>query len=170
MSPDEGCSGDLGRRAPRQLSGEQRYPRASARRCRDQRSRALEAGASAFVAKTAPVQDVIVAIRHAAVAPSSFTASGLAEAVSRRRVVRARLALSPREIEVLRLMRDGKSVPAISMAMFISQSTAKTYIARLSGKLGAANRTQALMKAIQYGLIDFNGTLPAEATVARASR
>src|ERR1022692_4109472 len=88
MSPDEGCSGDLGRRAPRQLSGEQGYPRASARRCRDQRSRALEAGASAFVAKTAPVQDVIVAIRHAAVAPSSFTASGLAEAVSRRRVSR----------------------------------------------------------------------------------
>src|ERR1022692_3080559 len=138
MSPDEGCSGDLGRRAPRQLSGEQGYPRASARRCRDQRSRALEAGASAFVAKTAPVQDVIVAIRHVAVAPSSFTASGLAEAVSRRRVVRARLALSPREIEVLRLMRDGKSVPAISMAMFISQ----------------------------YGLIDFDGTLASAAGAA----
>lgn len=117
--------------------------------------RALETGASAFVAKTAPVEELLAAIRHAAVAASSFTASGLAVAISRRRAVRDRLALSPRETEVLRLLRDGMSVPAIALAMFISQSTAKTYIARLYDKLGAANRTQALMTAMQYGLIHY---------------
>jgi DNA-binding NarL/FixJ family response regulator len=117
--------------------------------------RALETGVSAFVAKTAPVEEVLVAIRHASVAALSFTASGLAMALSRRRNVQERLALSPREAEVLRLLRDGLSIPAIALAMFISQSTAKTYVARLYDKLGAANRAQALMTAVHYGLIHY---------------
>ena len=65
--------------------------------------RALETGVSAFVSKTAPLDEVLCAIRHAAVAPSSFTASGLATAVARRRSMQDRLTLSPRETEVLRL-------------------------------------------------------------------
>ena len=97
---------------------------------------------------------MISAIRHAAVAANSFTASGLAVAIARRRAAQERLALSPREAQVLRLLRDGLSIPAISMAMFISQSTTKTYVARLYEKLGAANRSQALMKAVRHGLID----------------
>jgi DNA-binding NarL/FixJ family response regulator len=116
--------------------------------------RALETGVSAFVAKTAPLEEMLAAIRHAAVAASSFTASGLAVALARRHSAQDRLALSPREGEVLRLLRDGLSIPAIAMAMFISHSTAKTYVARLYDKLGAANRAQALMTAMHYGLID----------------
>jgi DNA-binding NarL/FixJ family response regulator len=117
--------------------------------------RALETGVSAFVAKTAPVEEVLAAIRHAAVAASSFTASGLAVALTRRRTIRDKLALSPRETEVLRFLRDGMSIPAIALAMYISQSTAKTYVARLYDKLGAANRAQALMTAMRYGLINY---------------
>jgi DNA-binding NarL/FixJ family response regulator len=115
--------------------------------------RALETGVSAFVAKTAPVEEVLAAIRHAAVAASSFTAAGLAVALARRRAVQERLALSSREAEVLRLLSDGLSVPAIAMTMFISQSTAKTYVARLYEKLGVTNRAQALMTAVQFDLI-----------------
>lgn len=115
--------------------------------------RAMETGVSAFVAKTAPTDEVLAAIRHSAVAASHFTAAGLAVAISRRRMIRDRLALSPREAEVLRFLRDGMSIPAIAMAMYISQSTAKTYVARLYDKLGAANRAQALMTAMRYGLI-----------------
>jgi DNA-binding NarL/FixJ family response regulator len=118
--------------------------------------RALDNGASAFVAKTAPLQEVLCAIRHAAVAASSFTASGLATAVARRRTVQDRLLLSPRETEVLRLLHDGLSVPAIAVDMFISVSTAKTYVARLYEKLGAANRAQALMAAMHHGLIEYH--------------
>ena len=124
--------------------------------CRDDDAvlfRALETGASAFVAKTAPVEEVLAAIRHSAVAASSFTASGLATALTRRREAAERLVLSAREMEVLRLLRDGLSVPAISVQMYISYSTAKTYVARLYQKLGAANRAQALMAAVQYGLL-----------------
>ena len=115
--------------------------------------RALETGASAFVARTAPVEEVLGAIRHSAVAASSFTASGLATALSRRRVTEDGLALSSREVEVLCLLRDGLSVPAIAVQMYISYSTAKTYVARLYHKLGAANRAQALMTAVQQGLV-----------------
>lgn len=117
--------------------------------------RALETGVSAFVAKSAPVEEVLTAIRHAAVAASSFTASGLAGAIARRRTLEERLALSPRETEVLRLLRDGLSIPAIAMAMFISHSTAKTYVARLYDKLGATNRAQALVTAMHHGLIRY---------------
>jgi DNA-binding NarL/FixJ family response regulator len=124
--------------------------------------RAMETGVSAFVAKTAPVDEVLAAIRHAAVAASSFTAAGLAVAITRRRTIRDRLLLSPREAEVLQFLRDGLSVPAIAAAMYISQSTAKTYVARLYDKLGATNRAQALMTAMRYGLINYDE--PAAAT------
>jgi DNA-binding NarL/FixJ family response regulator len=115
--------------------------------------RAVESGAFAFVAKTAPVDELLAAIRHAAAAAASFSASGLAAALTRRREAPDRLSLSRRETEMLRLLRDGMSVPAIFRHMFISQSTAKTYVARLYDKLGASNRAQALMAALRHGLI-----------------
>ncbi|MET9316044.1 response regulator transcription factor [Kribbella sp. NPDC003505] len=118
--------------------------------------RALENGASAFVAKTAPNTELLGAIRHAAVAASSFTATGLAPALARRGRVVAKgcaLSLSGREQEVLHLLADGLSVPAIAGAMFVSLSTAKTYVARLYEKLGATNRAIAIMTALRLGLI-----------------
>jgi DNA-binding NarL/FixJ family response regulator len=132
--------------------------------------RALETGVSAFVAKTAPVEEVLAAIRHAAVAASSFTASGLAVALARRRTEQDRQTLSPREAEVLRLLRDGMSIPAIASKMLISHSTAKTYVARLYDKLGAANRAQALMTAVRCGLIQSERDAPAHTRPALAHR
>jgi DNA-binding NarL/FixJ family response regulator len=52
------------------------------------------------------------------------------------------------------MLQEGMSVPAIACSLFISLSTAKTYVARLYGKLGATNRSQALMAAVRLGLID----------------
>lgn len=115
--------------------------------------RALETGASAFVGKTAPAEEILCAIRHAAVAAASFTATGLATAMARRQSTTARLALSPREREVLALLRDGESIPAIARTLYVSPSTAKTYVSRLYEKLGASNRSQALMAALRNGLI-----------------
>jgi DNA-binding NarL/FixJ family response regulator len=129
--------------------------------------RALETGVSAFVAKTAPLEEMLAAIRHAAVAAASFTASGLAVALARRHTVQDRLALSPRESEVLRLLRDGLSIPMIAREIFISHSTAKTYVARLYEKLGAANRAQALMAAMHYGLIDYGREAPSPVPLPR---
>jgi DNA-binding NarL/FixJ family response regulator len=113
---------------------------------------ALEAGASAFVAKDAPADDVLAAARHAAISPRSFTAANLADAM-RRRMTPTGPQLSPRETEVLRLLSDGQGVASIARALFVSESTAKTHISKIYEKLGAANRAQAIMNAIRAGLL-----------------
>ena len=113
---------------------------------------ALEAGASAFVAKDAPADDVVAAARHAVVAPRSFTSANLAEAM-RRRMEPTGPRLSPREQEVLDLLAEGLGVAAIARKMYVSESTAKTHISKIYEKLGAANRAQAIMAAIRAGLI-----------------
>jgi DNA-binding NarL/FixJ family response regulator len=114
---------------------------------------ALEAGASAFVPKSAPAEEVVAAARHAASAPSAFTAADLAEAM-KRRLSPTGPQLSPRESQVLRLLADGMSVAGIARQLYVSESTAKTHISKLYEKLNAANRAQALMTALKLGLLD----------------
>ncbi len=113
---------------------------------------ALEAGASAFVPKNAPVDEVVAAARHAASSPGSFSAADLADAM-RRRMEPQGPQLSPREAEVLARLADGLSVAQISRQLYISESTTKTHISKLYDKLGAANRAQALMTALRLGLL-----------------
>ncbi|GAA3566539.1 response regulator transcription factor [Kribbella ginsengisoli] len=115
--------------------------------------RALEIGASAFVSKTAPVAEVLAAIRHAAAAAGSFLASGLGQAYARRQSAPTGPILSPREAEVLMLLGQGLSIQAVAGRMFVSHSTAKTYVARVYQKLGASNRAQALIAGLRLGLI-----------------
>lgn len=118
----------------------------------DQLFEALEAGASAFVPKNAPSEDVVAAARHAASLPGSFSAKDLAEAMKRRMSPQGP-HLSPRETEVLHLLADGLSVAQISRQLYISDSTTKTHISKLYDKLGAANRAQALMTALRLGML-----------------
>lgn len=115
---------------------------------------ALESGVSAFVAKTAPADEILAAIRHAAVAPTSFTATGLGPAMARRDQPASQALLSPREAQVLELLGQGLSVRAIAVALSVSLSTAKTYVERLYEKLEVSNRAQAIMTALQRGLIE----------------
>ncbi|REE96809.1 response regulator transcription factor [Thermomonospora umbrina] len=130
--------------------------------------RAMEARASAYVTKAAPAEEIVAAIRHAAVAPASFTASGLAAALERRRQGEL---LSPREREVLALLIQGLSIAEIARNIHLSHSTAKTYTARIYEKLGATNRIQALMAALRLGLIphDHRPATPAPALPALAA-
>jgi DNA-binding NarL/FixJ family response regulator len=113
---------------------------------------ALEAGASAFVAKDAPADEVVAAARHALVSPRSFAAADLAGAM-RRRMTPAGPQLTARESEVLRLLANGYSVSAIARSIFVSESTAKTHISKIYEKLGASNRADAIMKAVRSGLL-----------------
>jgi DNA-binding NarL/FixJ family response regulator len=113
---------------------------------------ALEAGASAFVQKDAPSDDVVAAARHAAVSPRAFTAKDLAGAMQRR-LTPTGPQLSPREQQVLDLLAEGHGVAAIAKKLYISESTTKTHISKLYEKLGAGNRAQALMSALKLGLI-----------------
>jgi DNA-binding NarL/FixJ family response regulator len=118
----------------------------------DQLFEALEAGASAFVPKNAPSEDVVAAARHASSSPRSFTANDLNEAM-KRKLSPSGPQLSPREREVLGLLADGLGVAQISRQLFISESTTKTHISKLYEKLGAGNRAQALMTALKLGLL-----------------
>jgi DNA-binding NarL/FixJ family response regulator len=113
--------------------------------------RALDEGLSAYVPKDAAPGAVLAAIRHAAAAPHSFNAPGLAAALARRR---AGNVLSQREKQVLGLMREGMSLPGIAERLSVSEATVKTYVARLYTKLRVNNRSQALMAAVNQGLLD----------------
>lgn len=113
---------------------------------------ALDAGASAFVLKGAPSEDVVSAARQSAVSPSAFTAQDLAGAM-RRRMQAPAVRLTPREDQILQLLGSGASIAVVASTLFISQSTAKTHMAKLYDKLGAGNRTQAVMAAVRLGLL-----------------
>lgn len=113
---------------------------------------ALDAGASAFIPKSAPADEIVAAARHAAATPRTFSSPDLASAMQRRMNHNVP-HLSPRERQVLNLLADGLSVAAISATLYVSESTTKTHISRLYDKLGAANRAQALMAALRAGLI-----------------
>ena len=118
---------------------------------------ALEAGASAFVLKSAPADEVASAVRQAATSPTAFTANDLAGAM-RRRMTATTVHLTPREHEILQLLGEGMSVAQVANRLFISQSTAKTHMSKLYEKLDASNRTQAVMAAVRLGLLSAEAT------------
>ena len=62
-------------------------------------------------------------------------------------------ALSEREINVLKLLAQGKSNKEIGSALFISEGTVKSHLKRIFGKLGVISRTEAVANATRRGLI-----------------
>lgn len=113
---------------------------------------ALEAGASGFVGKDAPSNEVVRAARHSAVSPRSFVCAGLARAMMRRSTTDS-TRLTDREHEVLLLLAEGLGAKEIGEKLYLSESTAKSHIAKIYQKLGAANRAQALVTAMRVGLL-----------------
>ena len=113
---------------------------------------AMEAGASAFVGKDAPSAEVVKAARHAVVSPRSFLCAGLVQAMMRRASAES-TRLSDREHQVLVLLADGLGAGQIAQKLYLSESTAKSHIARIYQKLGANNRAQALVTAMRIGLL-----------------
>lgn len=117
---------------------------------------AMEAGASAFVGKDAPSSEVVKAAQHAVISPRSFLCSGLAEAVMRR-TSSDPTRLTPRELDVLRLLAEGLSAAEIGTRLHLSESTVKSHVGHIYQKLGATNRAQALMTAMRSGLLSSVG-------------
>jgi DNA-binding NarL/FixJ family response regulator len=121
---------------------------------------ALRAGASGFLLKDAPPAQLLHGIRTVATG-----AALLAPEVTRRLVGRyaARIRpaegtphdipLTPRELEVLRLIADGLSNSEIAGALVISQETVKTFVSRILTKLNLRDRVQAVVYAYRHGLV-----------------
>jgi DNA-binding NarL/FixJ family response regulator len=118
----------------------------------DQLFAAMDAGASAFVAKDMPADQVLAAAVHALIAPHSFTAEDFAAAM-RRKLSDVGPRLSPRELEVLGMLGNGLGITALAMRLHVSESTAKTHVSKIYEKLGAANRAQAITIGFESGLL-----------------
>jgi two-component system NarL family response regulator len=112
-------------------------------------SRALKAGAKAYVLKDISADDLVTCIRDVLagktyLAPAA--AAKLAEEVTR-------VQLTPRELATLRLMADGKSNKEIANELGISDRTVKTHLGHLFEKLGVTSRTEAVKIATPRGLV-----------------
>lgn len=111
--------------------------------------RAVEAGASAYVLKSAEVEDILEAIRTVADGDTYFPSSIAAKLAARR----TRDTLSPREMQVLRHIVSGLSNKEISAALHMSEATVKLHISNTLSKLQVADRTQAAIVAVQRGIV-----------------
>ncbi|WP_068147696.1 response regulator transcription factor [Rhodococcoides corynebacterioides] len=122
---------------------------------------ALRGGASGFLLKDGPVDELVAALGHvrdgdAVVAPSTtrrlvdhFT-RGVPPPATGKKLV----DLTPRELEVLRAIASGLSNAEIGAALEVSEVTVKAHVGRILAKLGLRDRTQAVIAAYENGLMD----------------
>ncbi|SEK23443.1 DNA-binding response regulator, NarL/FixJ family, contains REC and HTH domains [Rhodococcus maanshanensis] len=122
---------------------------------------ALRVGASGFMLKDAPAEELIRAVRvvadgQALLAPT-VTRRLIADVTSRRAPARrepAQLAaLTPREREVLELIARGLSNVEIAESLFVAEQTVKTHVGKVLGKLHLRDRAQAVVLAYETGLV-----------------
>ncbi|MEU1390101.1 MULTISPECIES: response regulator transcription factor [unclassified Nonomuraea] len=112
---------------------------------------AIESGATGYLLKDAPSEDLHAAIRSAAAGASALAPSVAARLLGRVRAPDA--TLSPRELEVLGHVAAGLSNRQISKVMFLSETTVKTHLAHIYTKLDVDSRTAAVAAASKRGLI-----------------
>ncbi|MGJ7440556.1 response regulator [Aquipuribacter sp. MA13-6] len=112
---------------------------------------AIAAGASGYLLKDAPPDELATAVRTAA-----GGGSALAPAIATRLLERLRApggGLSPRELEVLQLVAEGLSNQQISQRLFLSQATIKTHLAHVYAKLDVDSRSAAVAAATKRGIL-----------------
>lgn len=139
----------------------------------DQILAAIEAGASGYLVKAAPAEELAAGIRAVAagqmvLAPSvaaalAHAARGGASGGAGRDTGGAGAAagaaaepapkLTPREREILALVAEGLSNPEIAARLFIGESTVKTHLLHVFEKLGVSDRTRAVIRAMELGLL-----------------
>ncbi len=114
--------------------------------------RAIEAGATGYLLKDAPREELFRAIRAAARGDSVLAPTVAARLMTRMRAP-AQENLSAREIEVLQLIAKGASNKEIGKSLHISTATVKTHLIHIYGKLGVDDRTAAVTTALEKGII-----------------
>jgi len=112
---------------------------------------AIEAGASGYLLKAAPQEEILAGIRS--VARGEVALAPAIAAMLVKRVKAPAASLSPRETEVLRLVAAGHSNPSIAATLFLSEATIKTHLLHVFEKLAVNDRTRAVTRAMELGLI-----------------
>jgi DNA-binding NarL/FixJ family response regulator len=112
---------------------------------------AVEAGATGYLLKDAPPEEVASAVRAAARGETVLAPPVAARLLGRVRA--GRPTLSPREAEILQLLAAGLANRQISKQLFISEATVKTHLVHIYDKLGVDSRTAAIAAGLSTGLI-----------------
>lgn len=121
---------------------------------------ALRIGASGFVLKDDPPEQLLEAVRTVAAGEALLSPAVTRQVIAqftrlRRQDPPAAVAgLTERELDVFRLIAQGLSNAEIGRELFISETTVKTHVTRLLQKLGLRDRAQAIVLAYQTGLFD----------------
>jgi DNA-binding NarL/FixJ family response regulator len=115
---------------------------------------AIEAGASGYLLKAAPEAELLAGVRAVAAGEVAL-APGVAALLVKRAATPAPAgpALSARELEVLRLVADGLSNRAIGERLFLGEATVKTHLLHAFAKLEVSDRTRAVTRAMELGLL-----------------
>ncbi|MBQ6643174.1 MAG: response regulator transcription factor [Saccharopolyspora sp.] len=123
--------------------------------------RALRAGASGFLVKSTPPEDLLGLVRvaadgHTVLSPQAaqrLVAASSGEQGARQRALRLVRELTEREVEVLTGLGEGLSNAQIGQRLHLSEATVKGYVSRMLVKLDCGNRVQAGLLAYEAGLI-----------------
>lgn len=113
---------------------------------------AIEAGATGYLLKDTPRQELYRAIRAAAAGEPPFAPSVAARLLERVRRPREE-TLTSRELEVLTLVAQGSSNREIASRIYVSEATVKSHLLHIFGKLGVTDRTAAVTSAIERGIL-----------------
>jgi DNA-binding NarL/FixJ family response regulator len=113
---------------------------------------AIEAGASGYLLKAAPEEEILAGIRSVARGEVALAPS-IAALLVKRVAAPPAPTLSPRETEVLALVAQGLSNPAIATQLFVGEATVKTHLLHVFEKLGVNDRTRAVTRAMELGLL-----------------
>ena len=114
--------------------------------------RAIDAGATGYLLKDTPRDELFAAIRSVAQG-KAVLAPTVATRLLRQRQTPAGEALSARELEVLSLVARGASNKEIARSLHLSEATVKSHLIHLFGKLGVTDRTAAVTVALERGLL-----------------
>ncbi|MET7986747.1 MULTISPECIES: response regulator transcription factor [unclassified Streptomyces] len=114
---------------------------------------AIEAGATGYLLKDAPRDDLFTAVRAAAQGRTVLSPAVASRLVSAVRAPASAESLSAREREVLVLVARGTSNREIARELFISEATVKTHLTHVYGKLGVKDRAAAVATAYERGIL-----------------
>jgi DNA-binding NarL/FixJ family response regulator len=113
----------------------------------------LQAGAQGYLLKGASRQELLSAIRATARGESSLPPSIAGRLISRLQAGASGAELTPREVEVLKLMSEGKRNREIAQDLYLSEKTIKAHVSSILKKLNAEDRTEAVTIGLRRGLI-----------------
>lgn len=118
---------------------------------------AIEAGATGYLLKDVPRDELVRAVHTAAKGQSALAPSVASRLVDRVRIPETSL-LTPRELQVLALIADGATNRKVGARLHLSEATVKTHLLSVFAKLGVSDRAAAVAEGFRRGLLDRGGS------------